>query len=238
MNRAQAKRRPIVVAFSGGKDSTALTLRLHELGHPIRLIHTATGNELPGVREHVERVARETKAELIDLEAPTLGELIEEQRCLPNFRMRWCTRLIKIEPCAAWLMEHPEIVLAVGLRADEEGRAGGTFEGADLVYPLREWGWGEEQVVTYCATMGFMPPKRTDCAVCFYQTLSEWRALWENHREEFERGIAWEDFTGHTLRSPKRDTWPASLRLLAEEFAKGRTPKPRRRKTGCRICSM
>lgn len=50
-----------VVAFSGGKDSTALALRLHELGEAFSLLFTPTGNELPDVatgspwrNDHVE----------------------------------------------------------------------------------------------------------------------------------------------------------------------------------------
>lgn len=107
----------LVVAFSGGKDSTAMALRLHELGKPFRMIHTATGNELPEVREHVIRVAEETGADLIDLDAPTLEQLITEQQCLPSWRMRWCTRMIKIEPCAEWLRLNQNVRLAVGLRS-------------------------------------------------------------------------------------------------------------------------
>lgn len=238
MNRGQAKRRPLVVAFSGGKDSTGMALRLSELGLDFRMVHTATGNELPDVRKHIDRVVEATGAELVDLEAPTLGGLIDEQRCLPNFRMRWCTRMIKIEPCAEWLRENPEVMLAVGLRADEEGRAGGTYEGGYLTYPLRDWGWGEGEVVSYVKARGLTPPSRTDCAVCFYQTLGEWWTLWKHHPEEYERGVAWGDLIGHTFRSPQRDSWPAGLRLLRAEFEKGRVPKPRRRKVSCRICSM
>ena len=92
----------LVVALSGGKDSTAMALRLAELGVPFKLLYTPTGAELPEVRAHIERIVQETGAELIDLGVPSLAELIEEQRCLPNFRMRWCTRMIKIEPVQQW----------------------------------------------------------------------------------------------------------------------------------------
>lgn len=228
----------LVVAFSGGKDSTALALRLKEVGKPFRLLNTPTGNELPGVREHIERIADHTGSELVDLKAPTLAELIDEQQALPNWRMRWCTRMIKIEPCAEWLNRNKSAVLAVGLRADEQGRAGGTYAASsEIVYPLREWGWDETRVRAYVSCKGFQPPKRTDCAVCFYQTLYEWHELWINHKRYYEEGIHWEDTIGHTFRSPRRDSWPASLRSLAEEFVAGHIPKPRKRQMMCRVCS-
>jgi len=226
-----------IVAFSGGKDSTAMALRMAEIGEAFRLLYTATGNELPGVRQHIERVACETGADLIDLGAPTLEALIEEQQCLPNFRMRWCTRMIKIEPAAAWLRDRPGAVLCVGLRADEEGRAGGTYD-AEVRYPLREWGWDEQKVLAYCVARGFSPPKRTDCALCFYQTIAEWHDLWLEHPGIYAQGEAWEAMVGHTLRSPGRDTWPAALVDLRAEFEKGRIPRRRQRRTMCRVCSL
>lgn len=228
----------LIVAFSGGKDSTAMTLRLAELGERFRLLYTPTGNELPGVQAHIEAVAREVKARFVRLGSPTLEELIHEGACLPNWRMRWCTRLIKIEPAAKWLRAHPDTVLAVGLRADEPGRVGGTYEGTECIYPLREWGWGLKEVKDYCEERGFIPPKRTDCAVCFFQTLHEWYTLWSLYPEEYERGERWEEMTGHTFRSPQRDTKPASLRELRKLFEQGYVPAPRRRKESCRVCSL
>jgi 3'-phosphoadenosine 5'-phosphosulfate sulfotransferase (PAPS reductase)/FAD synthetase len=202
------------------------------------MLHTATGNELPDVRTHIERVQAATGAELVDLRAPTLAQLIAEQGCLPNWRMRWCTRMIKIEPVAKWLRQCLGTRLAVGLRADEPGRVGGTYDAADVSYPLREWGWNEGDVRACCLHHGLTPPPRTDCAVCFFQTLGEWRELWQNHPDLYAEGEAWEAQVGHTFRSPQRDTWPAGLRELRAEFEAGRTPRARTRKVMCRVCSM
>jgi len=228
----------MLVAFSGGKDSTALALRLHELGESFALMHTATGNELPGVREHIERVSRACGAPIVDLGAPTLEELIREQQCLPNWRMRWCTRMIKIEPALAFYDSIPGETVCVGLRSDEEGRMGIEADaGVNIRYPLREWGWGVGDVVGYCERMGFAPPARTDCAVCFYQTLREWYDLYREYPEEYQRGIDWEESVGHTFRSPQRDSQPASLADLRVQFDLGYVPKSRRRKIMCRLCA-
>jgi hypothetical protein len=208
------------------------------MGKRFALMHTATGNELPDVRPHIERVARACEADIIDLEAPTLAELIEEQQCLPNFQMRWCTRMIKVEPALRFYDGIPGETVCVGLRADEEGRMGIEADGYELNirYPLREWNWGEAEVVRYCKSQGFSPPVRTDCAVCFYQTLHEWWLLWRDWPDEYARGEQWETDIGHTFRSPKRDTRPAALCDLRREFERGYIPKPRKRKTMCRVC--
>jgi PP-loop superfamily ATP-utilizing enzyme len=231
-------KKKLIVAFSGGKDSTAMALRLHELGVPFDLLHTPTGNELPGVKEHVKRVARATGARVIMPAAPSLSRLIREQGCLPNWRMRFCTRTIKIEPCARWLLSRPNTVLAVGLRADEEGRAGGTYEGSKIIYPLQDWGWNEQDVRAYVKMKGFQPPDRTDCAWCYAQTLYEWWLLWKRYPKLYREGEELEAKYGHTFRSPQRDTWPASLRELRKRFERGDVPKQRERKVACRVCSM
>lgn len=230
--------RRLIVAFSGGKDSTALALHLYETGKKFSLLYTPTGNELPGVAEHIKNVQAITKSPMIDLSAPTLEELIAEQKCLPNWLMRWCTRMIKIEPCQAWLAQNPDCTLAVGLRADEPGRVGTYGSVSKIIYPLRSWGWGIDEVVECCERFEVCVPQRTDCAVCFFQTLHEWYDLYWKHPKLYEQGVAWEAATGHTFRSPGRDSRPASLKKLGELFAGGFEPRQRRRKTGCRVCNL
>lgn len=229
-----------VVAFSGGKDSTALVLRYAEKGIPFEVLYTSTGNELPEVKEHIERIVDLVDVNMVDIQAPTLLELIREQQCLPNWRMRWCTRMIKIEPCQRWLRDNPGVRLAVGLRADEPGRAGGTYgDLAEIVYPLRDWGWGLDNVSTYCSNKGINIPKRTDCAWCFYQTLPEWKELWQEHLDLYLEAELLEEEIGHTFRSPQRDSWPAPLRDLRALFEKGKTIRARKkRERMCRVCSM
>jgi len=235
---------PLVVAFSGGKDSTSMALRLAENGEEFRLLHTPTGNELPEMREHLERVVKMTGAQLIIPPGPSLDDLIHEQNCLPNWRMRWCTRMLKIEPCEEWLRTEMEAdrypTLAIGLRSDEPGRMGGRYPPEiGIRFPLREWHWGIEEVLAYCRERGVTIPRRTDCAVCFYQRLWEWYVLWMDYPEEWAQAVAYEDETGHTFRSPTKDNHPASLRDLGAKFAAGFVPRTRGpRKQMCRICAM
>ena len=229
----------LVVAFSGGKDSTALALRLHELGESFRMLFTPTGNELPGVLEFVEHVRGRVGCELILPPGPSLAQLISEFRALPNFRQRWCTRLIKIQPCIAWLKAHPGSTLAVGLRADEEERQGLYGDHATYRFPLREWGWGLKEVRGYLSERGVEVPARTDCAVCPYQRLVDWRNLLRDHPAEYAKGEAWEAEAGHTFRSAQRDTWPAGLRELRVEFERGRPLRGEKTSAdACRVCKM
>lgn len=236
--------RHLIVALSGGKDSTAMALRLAELEPaPYQYVCTPTGNELPEMLRHWEHLEELLKTPIVRLQGSTLAGLIYQQRALPNWRMRWCTRMLKLEPFNAYVAAHLPATLFVGLRADELEREGNSLEGAEIDkrFPLREWGWGINQVRAYLEKRGVHIPARTDCAACFFQTLSEWHALWKNHPEEYAKAQAWEAFTGHTLRSAQRDSHPAALAELRKEFEAGFVPKGRPsmagRATMCSVCA-
>ena len=213
------------VAFSGGKDSTAMALRLHELGESFELLFTPTGDELPELHAHIAQIAARVGAPVVMPPNRTLYEWIDTYNALPNFRMRWCTRQIKIEPCVAYLLAHPGSTLLVGLRADEEARLGLYGEYATYRYPLREWGWRVRDVWRYLAAQRVTVPRRTDCALCYDQRLIEWYQLYRDHPDRYARGEALEAATGHTFRSGQRDDWPADLAGLRAAFEAGKRPR-------------
>ena len=83
-----------VVALSGGKDSTAMALRLAEI-EPRDYIYvcTPTGDEPPAMFEHWRKLGDLLGAPILPIMADTLINLIKRQNALPNWRQRWCTRL-------------------------------------------------------------------------------------------------------------------------------------------------
>jgi hypothetical protein len=174
---------------------------------------------------------------------PTLEGLIQIQQALPNHRMRWCTRLIKIKPFEAFVRANLPCVVYVGIRADESGDREGvdydSIAGVSRDFPLDRWGWVLQDVIDYLQAVGQGVPERTDCAWCFYQTLYEWFLLWRDNRELWMLGELYELAVGHTLRSDSRDTWPAAMRGLRARFEAGHVPKDRRKKraTMCSVCA-
>lgn len=237
----------MVVAISGGKDSTAMALRLAEAeseADPVYLI-TPTGDELPEMVAHWERLEEMLGKPLTRVRHKLdLNELIAFYGALPNWRQRWCTRQLKIEPCLAWIRQQSRpVVLCVGLRADEEERQGIYSSDVTTRFPLREWGWGITEVRGYLEERGVRVPKRTDCARCYGQRLSEWWDLWREHPDLYESAAQQERETGHTFRSPSRDTWPASPDDLRAEFEKGRMPRGTKHRPEidlepCRVCKL
>lgn len=230
-----------IVGLSGGKDSTAMAILLNEREpRDYTWICNATGNELPEMVAHWHKLETMLGKPLIPVRAPVdLYGAIEREGMLPNVFARWCTRILKIEPTIAYMDELPEgSTLYVGLRADEEIRRGIYGEDMLIDFPLRRYGMNEADVLKFLDDRGVCIPERTDCGLCPYQRLGEWRTLYFKHREVYDQGIALEDKHGHTFRSPGRDTWPADLRSLAQEFENGRPLREYKRSTTCRVCSL
>lgn len=236
-----------IVALSGGKDSVALALRLAEVEpRDYTYICTPTGDELPEMVEHWVRIGELLGTPLTPItDGRSLAGLIYQQKALPNWRMRWCTRLLKIEPFETYLLAHRPCTVYVGIRADEvDDREGVAWEALGDVtrrYPMVEWGWDLAKVREYLDCRGVTIPARTDCGACFFQTLYEWYVLYRDYPERFARYEAWEAHVGHTLRSAQRDSWPAGLAGLRQRFAAGDVPKQRQtmkdRATMCGTCA-
>lgn len=240
-----------IVALSGGHDSTALSFLLKEREpRPYAYVCTPTGDELPAMFAHWRNLGERLGSRLIPIMAGTLDGVIEQQNMLPNFRARFCTRILKIEPYRKMLKEQTQIgpvVSYVGLRADEDGRAGGAYadiDGVIMRFPLREWGFGESEVQDTLRRVGVKCPDRTDCAKCYHQRLGEWFELWRDHRQAALDAVTLEERYHATFRTPGRDTWPTALKDL---FARFEIERPivsldrmqRERMAGsCRVCLL
>lgn len=237
-----------IVGLSGGKDSTAMALRLAEIEpREYTYICTPTGDEPAEMIDHWANLECLLKAPIVKLTAGTLVQLIHEQNALPSHRMRWCTRRLKIEPTIRYIKQNSPALLYVGLRADEEERKGIYGDIVVSDFPFRRWGWTEVDVWDYLHHRGVTIPSRTDCLKCFDQSLREWRAYWRNDPKGYAEAIALEDMTGHTFRNPGRDNRPAGLRQLGEMFANGYIPRGDTDQMSmfedaefrkCRVCSL
>lgn len=231
-----------IVAISGGKDSTAMALRLSEVEpRNYSFCITPTGRELPEMNDHWAHIEQLLGKPLLRIPGPSLMDLILKYRALPNWHMRWCTRQVKIEPFMEYASSHAPAVCYVGIRADESDERDGTdwkgIKGVKQDLPLVRWGWGLNRVTSYLAERGVIIPKRTDCDICFFQRLGEWHDLWLKYPDKWQEGEALEAYTGHTFRSEQRDSWPASMTQLRKEFEGGRVPIERKGQTRTAMCS-
>lgn len=231
-------------AISGGKDSVAMAVLLTEQ-HPeidFEWVCTPTGDEPPEWYIHM-RALRDRIGPIKPIMYPGgLRGLVKKWNALPNWRQRWCTRVLKIEPFAAYLMQNSPAIFYVGLRADEDAREGGDYRqvpNVEMRFPLRDAGMGLSDVLAFNAARGIVIPHRTDCMKCFFQRLIEWHELWRDNRDSYLEGEEWEAATGYTFRSPGRDTQPTSLRDLRAKFETGWVPRDTRDPVAgmqCRVC--
>lgn len=217
-----------IIALSGGKDSTAMALRLREI-YPKRefiFFCTPTGNELPEMKRHWETLENILGQKIHYIKNKTLSFWIDYFQALPNWRQRWCTRLLKIEPCLAFLKQFAtKPILYVGLRVDEEERKGIYSNEVTTKFPLREWGWGINEVTNYLKEKNVCIPIRTDCAFCYAQRTSDWWYLWKNNHDLYLEAANLEKKLGHTFRSPnKYKKWGKNLLELKNLFETGKIP--------------
>lgn len=234
-----------IVALSGGKDSTAMAVWLKE-NEPrdYEYICTPTGDEPDALFLHWISLAKILGSPIRPITYRTgLSGLIKEQNALPNWRQRWCTRILKIEPYAAFLMQASPCVSYVGLRADEAEREGGDYlsvPNVQMDFPLRRAGMGLAEVWAFLSDRSITIPKRTDCKRCFYQRLIEWWEFWSEDPDGWASAETQEAATGYTFRSPGRDTQPTALKELRAKFETGWIPKDTRRGDAmqCRVCRL
>ena len=263
-----------VVALSGGHDSSALALELQQREpRPYTYVCTPTGDEAPAMFAHWLDLGNRLGSKVVPVMAGTLDGLIEKQNAIPNFKARWCTRILKIEPFIKWLhdqLKDGPVVAYVGLRADEPTRVGGVYGQVgeiEIRCPLREWGYGEDEVQASLRKFGVVCPDRTDCLKCYHQRIGEWWECWKYHPEVLDDAISQERATGNTFRTPKldeygnpvmvtrmgltyaacwRDSWPVRLEDMRTLFEMGHSPavslarmeRERMNAGGCRVCAM
>jgi 3'-phosphoadenosine 5'-phosphosulfate sulfotransferase (PAPS reductase)/FAD synthetase len=246
-----------IVGLSGGKDSTALAIRLKELNPDANYLYvcTPTGDELPEMETHWNNLECILNQPIIKVHHPdyeSIYDLIDDFKMLPNFRARWCTRILKIEAIEHFYNKMKPAIVYIGLRADEQNRKGNTLFDDQIKqsFPMQEWGWGISEVHKYLAKKKISIPARTDCAMCFYQRIGEWWNLWKYYPDYFRKISDIEDKLEHTLLSPGKwgGRWPEKLSDLSIEFKKGRIPRGANdhykmfeneaNNNKCRMCSL
>lgn len=144
-----------------GKDSlaTAIVTRLWFPEKVLEYFYNEVRKEPPEIYEWLERVEAYLEKPIIRVGAD-LNEIIKQQKVLPSDRMRYCTRLAKIEPMEAYIGTQQPAFVYFGIRADEN-RIGYKPLGKALIfpiYPLQLLGLKLDDVWQICETVNLLPP--------------------------------------------------------------------------------
>ena len=208
-----------VVSFSGGKDSTAMLLRMLEIGMRVdEIIFCDTGVEFPQMYEHVDKVERYIGREITRLKddhdfeyyllhhryTPRFKIGLEKSNSIgyswPSMRKRWCTAHFKRDAIKKHLAGRENVIHYIGIAADEQQRV------KDKRYPLVEWRWTEADALKYCYDKGFdwgglyKIFRRVSCWCCPLQRISECRKLRKHFPELWETLRRWDNATWQTFK--------------------------------------
>lgn len=197
----------IVASFSGGKDSTAMVLRMIELEEHIdEVIFCDTYKEFRAMYKHIEKVKNvvegtgikfttlknEKSFDYFMFEHQKKGVGENEKKAgysWADFKSRWCTRAMKIQVINTYLKklnENYRVTQLVGIATDEQHRIKGKL--ADTKkhrFPLIECGWTEKDALNYCYSKGYdwdglyQIFRRVSCWCCPLQSLDDLRNLRE-----------------------------------------------------------
>jgi len=181
VNESEEKTVFHMVSFSGGKDSTAMLLRMIEEGMPIdAVVFCDTGLEFPAMYDHIDKVEKNTGITITRLKSQKPFEYLmfeqpvhhkesnihyEKVGAVTNgygwagSKMRWCTRDLKDTPRKRYernLRKQYEIKHYVGIAADEQYRlARKNNQNPNHVHPLVDWNMTEADCLKYCYERGY-----------------------------------------------------------------------------------
>ena len=140
-----------IVSFSGGKDSTALLLRLLEEKKQVDdIVFFDTGWEWSAVYAHIKKVESYIKRPITILKPEKSFEYYMYEKPtkkgkgmgFPRFNIRWCTGLKKIT-IETYLKNKKPYISYLGFCKGEEYRVKRYTKETNLSFPLVEWGMTE-----------------------------------------------------------------------------------------------
>ena len=217
-----------IVSFSGGKDSTAMLLKMVELNMQIdEIIFLDTGVEFPDMYNHIKKVEEYIGKEITVLRnekglfeywllhhVKTRGKYKGQQGySWADHRARWCTAMLKVQVSNKYIKskyKDYQVILYQGIAVDETerlDRKSGSEIGSIARYPLAEWNMTEQDALNYCYSKGFdwnglyEKFKRLSCFCCPLQSLKELRVLYTDYPELWNIMKDWDSKTYRKFRS-------------------------------------
>jgi hypothetical protein len=145
-----------ILGISGGKDSAALSLYMHDRYPELELEYytSDTGRELDETYALIDRLESRMGKTIFKLDAVDMQNLADKSPFdhflslyggyLPSSTSRWCTKKLKLEPFEKYIGNEPTISY-VGIRGDED-RDGyiSKKQSVQSIFPFRRNIWSED----------------------------------------------------------------------------------------------
>ena len=210
-----------IVNWSGGKDSSAMLIRMAEEGMPIddivfiEVMATPTlGGELPEMYEYIGKMERYIGRKITVvrsvLDFDTVchqgyqkGQWAGKIYGFPLTRGAWCNSRLKIRTIQKHYKTYGEHIRYVGIAADESKRLA-RLE-ACCRAPLAEWDMTEQDCVEFLKKREMLNPlyqkfKRLGCWFCVKQGLASLRVLRRDYPEYWAMLLEWDKESPRTFK--------------------------------------
>lgn len=222
-----------IVSFSGGKDSTAMLLRMLEENMPVdEILFCDTGKDFPDMLFHIEKVDEYIKknynksiTKLKDEKSFDYYMFEHEKTRGKNkgkkgygwatMRCRWCTTILKNNVIHRYLSNHKDEGYEeyIGIAYDEQERI------KDKNYPLADWKMTEKDCLEYCYNKGFdwnglyEHFDRLSCWCCPLKNLKELKILYKYYPE------LWQELKEMDKKSYNKFKYNYSVEDLDKKFS-------------------
>jgi len=203
-----------IASLSGGQDSTAMVIRMLELGYHLDyILFCDTGAEHDEMYLYIKRVNEYLQAtfnkSITYLKGETLLDGIKKEigergkpenigrpRGIPRvIGISFCTRDLKVQRIQKFvntLNKNP--IHYIGYTSDEvKNNRGGALNRTkeNYSYPLYNWGWNELHISQFLTSIDLFNPlynyyRRTGCFCCPKQSMDSWYSLYKNYPKHWE----------------------------------------------------
>ena len=253
------------VCFSGGKDSTAMLLRMLEMNDPVnypvhRICFADTGFEFQELYDYLifidcyiqEKFPGAPKVELLKPKKTwdewfygeiTRGRNKGMQRAAPlKAYPCWWSREAKVRPLERENKDYGNVY--IGIAADEPDRVQKRDEKVKrslaIRYPLIEWNWTEDDCMAYLDHLGignclYLSFNRIGCYHCPKQGLSSWHEVWLNWNDKWQESKHWDEESIKIRGSGLRTDY--TLQELETKFESGFVPSKKKQAYDCNTCA-
>jgi len=190
------------ISFSGGVESSAMCILF---GGKSDAIFADAGWEHKPIYDRIELMEKKVSEfhgrdfKIHKVRSQKYGKLVDyirKQKFYPSPRMRYCTRIFKIEPIDKFLSQFDEVEIMIGLNYDERDRTGnhGLAKNVTYSYPLidakitRD---GCKAILKKAELLPKFPPymQRGGCVGCFYKSIKEFYAMAQLSPDEFDEVV-------------------------------------------------
>lgn len=207
-------KQPLMIAYGGGLNSTAMLIQMAKLGIiPDAILFADTGGEWPDVYEFVPVFSQWLQdrgmPKIISARAArkdaTLYDECMRKETLPSlaFGFKKCSLGWKVQPQDKWTNNWEKakecwksggkVIKAIGYDADEMHRRSIPEDDKyEYIYPLRDWGWGRAECERCVELAGLVAPVKSACFFCPAAKKEEVLRIARNQPNAYERALAME----------------------------------------------